>query len=81
MTTNWAITVQVTYDPPVIKQGLQNLEVKVGRRISLQAPKSQNTVRGNEAVITSPGLVSFGALDNDGLFTFRPPYSQPSGDF
>ena len=81
MTTNWAIAVHVTYDPPVINQGLLDSEVKVGRRIYVQAPKSQNAVRGNEAVITSPGLVFFGALDNDGLFTFSPPFSQPPGKF
>ena len=81
MTTNWAITVHVTYDPPVIKQGLEDWEVEVGRRIYLQAPKSQNAVRGNQAVVTSPGLVSFGALDSDGLFTFSPSFSQPPGNF
>ena len=81
MNANWTITVYVTYDPPVIQQGLQDSEVKVGARIFLQAPKSKNAVRGNQAVVTSPDLVPFGALNNDGLFTFTPPFSQPSGSF
>jgi hypothetical protein len=81
MTTNWLITVSVTYDPPIIKQGLQDSEVWVGRRIFLQAPKSQNAVRRHEAVVTSPGLPSFGTLNNDGLFTFSPPFSQAPGKF
>jgi hypothetical protein len=33
MSTSWVITVTVTYDPPVVKQGLQDAEVKVGRII------------------------------------------------
>ena len=81
MSTNWVITVTVTYDPPVVKQGLQDSEVKVGRIISLQAPKSQNAARGHLAVVTSPGLPSFGTLNNDGLFTFSPPFSQAPGKF
>ena len=82
MVTNWMITVNVTYDPPVvIKLGLEDSEVKVGAKISLQASKSQNAIRGNQAVVTSPGLVSFGALNNDGLFTFTPPFSQTTGKF
>jgi hypothetical protein len=38
-------------------------------------------LRKNQAVVTSPDLVYFGALNNDGLFTFSPPFSQPPGKF
>lgn len=34
MTTNWVITVTVTYDPPIVlKQGLEDSEVSVGMTI------------------------------------------------
>ena len=67
MSTDWPIKVSVTYDPPVIKVGLEDSTVNVGKTIKLQAPLTKNSIRGNQAVISSPGLaasVPFGSLND-----------------
>jgi hypothetical protein len=74
VSTEWVITIDVTYDPPVLSDKLVDQKVRVGRSIKYRTP-ANNTVRGNQASISSPGLIYFGTVTPLDLFTFEPPFT------
>jgi len=77
----WIITIDLTYDPPILSDVLVDQTVKVGRTLIYKTPASRNIERGNTAIITSPGLPLFASVTTNGVFTFSPPHSIPNNIF
>jgi hypothetical protein len=68
------ITINVIHDPPLLSKPLVNQTVTVGKVLIYATPRSRNLIRNHTSKISSPGIVYFGTVLEDGVFTFKPPY-------
>ena len=64
VSTPWTIKVIVLYDPPVAGDTLVDQKVKVGSTLLYKTP-AKNTLRQNDAIVQSPGLVYFGSTSGN----------------
>jgi TRAP-type mannitol/chloroaromatic compound transport system permease large subunit len=72
--------IKVIYDPPVLSLPLVNKTISVGHTLIYAIPPSRNLIRKHDSIISSPGLMYFGTILN-GVFTFKPPYSEKADTF